>query len=181
MKREGHSFKRRLTAFLVVLALAGLISVLATTLLSDRDTRSDGFALGEEAPPIQGVDTAGQRIALQDYRGQAVVVNFWASWCKPCVQEMPLIDEAYREGKFKLISVNAGESKGTVNEYLREHGISFPVLIDATGQASDRYRVVGLPATFVIDEQGRLSRMGVGELTDREQLDALLSGAGEES
>ncbi|MFB9274310.1 TlpA family protein disulfide reductase [Cohnella cellulosilytica] len=172
---RGRSYRRGLTGIIGLLAILVLCAVAWTSFRSESDGRG-GIAVGKEAPAIEGIDTSGAKVDLLDYRGQPVLVNFWASWCQPCVKEMPLIDRTYREAsdRFRLISVNVGDTKGTVNEFLKAHDISFPVLIDATGRAAERYRVSALPATFAIDAEGRLSRAGIGELTEAEQLYKLL-------
>lgn len=145
-----------------------------------RSERPATFAIGALAPPIEGTDTAGDRIALGDSRSRPVLVNFWASWCGPCVNEMPMLDEAYRAsaGSFDILFVNVGETKGTVNEFLREHRFAFSSLIDATGRAASSYRVTGLPATFAIDAEGRLQQVVIGELKGRAHLDRLMRDAG---
>ncbi len=174
MKREDL-YRGPLTGLIGLLALSLLLAVSWTAFRSDAD-REDGPSVGREAPAIEGIDTSGKKVDLSDYRGHPVIVNFWASWCQPCVKEMPLIDQVYQEApdRFRLISVNVGDTKGTVNEFLTEHGISFPVLIDATGKAAESYRVSALPATFAIDAEGRLSHAGIGELTEAGQLYELL-------
>jgi len=173
--RAGAVKRGLATAIIALLALAAVLAVAWQVLRSDSAGKG-GLAAGMKAPEIEGIDTSGDRIDLLDYRGQPVIVNFWASWCGPCVKEMPLLDEVYRSasGRFKLISVNVGDTKGTVNEFLKEHGISFPVLIDAAGKAAGRYRVSALPATFAIDAEGRISHAGLGQITEAGQLYAFL-------
>lgn len=178
MRKRQMPFRNYLTMAILMLAFAASIWLLLAPSGAGREAGSAEPRPGREAPAVEGVDTAGKRLSLGDYRGQPVLVNFWASWCKPCAKEMPIIDEAYRGGEagFRLISVNVGETKGTVNAFLAENGISFPALVDATGRTSARYRVTGLPATFVVDAEGKLSRSFLGELTGREQLEDLLFG-----
>ncbi|MFC4601308.1 TlpA family protein disulfide reductase [Cohnella hongkongensis] len=173
MKRSA-TLSARLTAIIGVLALAVLLVVAWTAFRSD-NVGAGGIVAGAEAPEIHGIDTSGASIDLQNYRGQPVIVNFWASWCQPCVTEMPLIDEVYRSAsdQFRLISVNVGDTKGTVNEFLTKYGLSFPVLIDATGKTAELYRVSALPATFAIDAEGRIRHAGIGQITETEQLFAL--------
>jgi peroxiredoxin len=174
MKRES-TYRGPLAGIIGLLALAAVLAIAFPAFRSDSAGKG-GLAAGMEAPPIEGVDTSGAQVDLQQMRGLPVVVNFWASWCQPCVKEMPLIDEVYRSAsdRFMLISINVGDTKGTVNEFMAEHGISFPVLIDAAGKAAERYRVSALPATFAIDAEGRISHTGIGQLTDAEQLYALI-------
>lgn len=176
MKLRNISRRQFLTAMIAVLALAAALYVWLPSLRSDDGRQLTRLAVGREAPVFEATNTKGERINLADYRGRTVLLNFWASWCKPCVKEMPLIDEAYRtqETEFQLVSVNVGDAKGTVNEFIEDTGITFPVIIDAVGRVSDMYQVVGLPATFVIDTEGKLSYASSGEITERKQLQSML-------
>ncbi|WP_239619238.1 TlpA family protein disulfide reductase [Cohnella mopanensis] len=163
----------------VVIALIALIFVVRLLISEHRseDLQVKGsISIGREAPDFERINTAGEQVSLGSYRGQTVLLNFWASWCKPCVKEMPLIDELFRskEVDFQLVSVNVGETRGTVNEFLKLQGIAFPVVIDATGKVSTLYRIVGLPATFVIAADGKLRQVGIGEITNRDQLLSML-------
>ncbi|QJD82821.1 TlpA family protein disulfide reductase [Cohnella herbarum] len=164
------------TVIIALIALILMIRLFISTDRSESHEKKGNLSIGLEAPEFEGVNTDGERVNLRSYRGQTVLLNFWASWCKPCVKEMPLIDEIYRskEINFQLVSVNVGESRGTVNEYLKQQDISFPVIIDATGKVSTLYRIVGLPATFVIDANGKLRQVGIGEITNRDQLLSML-------
>jgi len=161
---------------IAVSAVILLIWVLIQTKQTNNELPKQKIAIGALAPDFEITNTSGQKIILSDYRGKTVLLNFWASWCKPCVREMPLLDELYRanESNLELISVNVGDSRGTVNAFLTELDISFPVIIDITGKVSDLYRVIGLPATFIIDASGTFRQVGVGELTSSEQVQALL-------
>jgi len=178
MNKTVTSYRYLLTSFIALIGLAAILAIAWDAFRTDSEGTVGRLQLGREAPELTGIDTNGRAIDLREYRGQPVIINFWASWCKPCVSEMPLIDEVYRKSPvtFQLISVNVGDTKGTVLEFLRENDISFPVLIDATGKAAERYRVTGLPATFAIDSNGRVSHAGAGQITDDDQLLALVRG-----
>jgi len=174
MKRH----RKAVAAAISAIAVAALIWSGARAVQSGNGDASV-IAAGAAAPDFEATDTSGEKIRLSDYRGQVVLLNFWASWCKPCVREMPLFDDVRRSGAdgIKVITVNAGESKGTVLEFLRKIDSSLPTIIDATGKISAAYRIVGLPATFVVDGDGAFVRAGLGEITSREMIDKLLGEA----
>ncbi|WP_238651804.1 TlpA family protein disulfide reductase [Paenibacillus piscarius] len=111
---------------------------------------------GAPAPEFEATALTGDRLNLADYRGKVVLLNFWASWCKPCMQEMPLLNEIHllSGAEIETLFINVGESKGTVSEYMKERQFSFPVVIDVTGKISALYRVTALPSTFIINKDG---------------------------
>lgn len=100
---------------------------------------------------------------IDDYRGQVTLVNFWASWCTPCVKEIPSLNrlKTRMAGRpFRLISVNYGESAQQVHAFLRRVEVRFPVLLDIDGAVARQWKVFAFPSTFVIDSEGRI-RYGV--------------------
>lgn len=119
---------------------------------------------------------------LSEYKGRVVLLNFWATWCKPCMREMPLLNELSQSAELPVetLLVNAGESKGTVLEYMAEQQFSFPVIIDVTGRISASYSVNALPSTYIINKAGEISRVVVGEIGDPDTLKQWLAEAGAE-
>ncbi len=94
---------------------------------------------------------------LSDFRGQAVVLNFWATWCKPCRTEIPALVDAYdrnRDQGLVVIGLNLQEGKAIVEPFANDFGMDFPILIDRDGEVADRYRLLGLPTTYFIDADG---------------------------
>ncbi|HSE89275.1 MAG TPA: TlpA disulfide reductase family protein [Candidatus Binatia bacterium] len=99
------------------------------------------------------------RVALRDYRGKLVLVNFWATWCPPCRQEMPsmqVLNKKLANEGLTILGVNLREKPKEVETFSREHQLSFPMLLDEDGQVYDLYKVWSLPTTFIVDENGRL-------------------------
>jgi len=136
-------------------------------------------SIGSQAPDFEGVNTNGEKVGLADYRGKVVVINFWASWCGPCVNEMPLINGVFRDhpDDVATLFVNAGESKGTIMEFLAAHQFEFPVLIDATGKIAGAYSVTGLPVTYILNKDGVISQAIIGEIQNKQQLDKAIEDA----
>jgi peroxiredoxin len=101
--------------------------------------------------------TTGQQGALSEYKGQVVMVNFWATWCGPCQQEMPLLEQMYKKYKpagFTLIGVNVDKEAPPVKELLARKPVSFPVLLDPANQVSKAYHVDEMPSSVIIDRKG---------------------------
>ena len=137
------------------------------------------------ASPAFAIDlpsVAGPRVIRENYRGRVTLVNFWASWCGPCVEEIPSLNRLQQQmaGKpFELISINYAEDKATIDDFMRRVEVDFPVLLDHDGSYAKRWQVITFPSTFVIAPDGSI-RYGVNaaiewdtpELVDK--LDALL-------
>ncbi len=108
----------------------------------------------------------GPETRLSDYRGQPVVLNFWAKWCVSCRKEMPQLIEAYdshRDDGLVVVGLNLQESESIIRPFVDEFGINFPVLIDRDGEVGDDYRLVGLPTTFFIDRDGVVESVLIGQ------------------
>jgi peroxiredoxin len=121
-----------------------------------------GYALqtGSEVPDFRLPSLAGGETALDSYRGKVVVLNFWATWCPPCVAEMPSLERLHRtlapEG-LAVVTVSTDEDPEALRDFVTRYGLTLPVLLDPGGAvASGSYRTTGYPETFVIDRAGAL-------------------------
>ena len=116
--------------------------------------------------PALSLEDLGHKVhALQDYRGRVVLVNFWASWCGPCVMEMPSL-QRLQDGMtgrpFTLLAVNVEESSGTVWKFAAKTGIHFPLLLDRDGQIAYDWGIDLYPTSFLIDPQGHIRYVAYG-------------------
>lgn len=111
------------------------------------------------APDFTLASGSGKNIKLSELRGEVVMVNFWASWCGPCREELPLLDALYRQYRdygFTLLGVNVDENRAAADKLLEQIPVSFPVLYDPTSAVSELYQVDAMPSTILIDRDGNL-------------------------
>ena len=118
---------------------------------------ASGGLEGQSAPDFALKSSTGENLRLSEYRGDVVMVNFWATWCGPCRQEMPLLDELYNRYQrvgFNLLGVNIDDDSRRAMQMVEELGVNFPVLFDARKEVSKLYDVDAMPVTVIIDRQG---------------------------
>lgn len=112
---------------------------------------------GQAAPDFSLQSFSGETLSLSKYRGDVVMINFWATWCGPCRQEMPILDELYsryERAGFKLLGVNIDDDPGRARAMLTELGVSFPVLFDSEKRVSELYAVQAMPVSVMVDRDG---------------------------
>jgi len=165
----------------VILAAALLVGLLAYGVASRRADTSidDAIAAGErvDAPtarlPVLGRGGTG---SLADYRGKVVVLNFWASWCKPCTEELPLLEKTHRaiSGRDALVlGANYQDVSDSALGFVRRFRLTYPSLRDKDGEFADRYGSRAFPETFVVDRRGRIAAQRRGPV-DQAWLDRTL-------
>jgi peroxiredoxin len=112
---------------------------------------------GQAAPDFALKSASGENLRLSEYRGDVVMINFWATWCGPCRQEMPLLDELYARYQrvgFNLLGVNIDDDSRRAMQMVEELGVNFPVLFDARKEVSKLYEVEAMPVTVLVDREG---------------------------
>lgn len=118
------------------------------------------------APNFSLPDLKGQMIELKNYRGKVVFINFWATWCLTCEEEMPSMERLYQmfKGKpFEMLTISIDkEGENAINDYLEKFGLTFPVLLDPKSNVAELYRTTGVPETFIIDKNGFIYHKSVG-------------------
>ncbi|MFA7388712.1 MAG: TlpA disulfide reductase family protein [Thiohalobacteraceae bacterium] len=117
------------------------------------------------APDFELPDLEDRMHKLSDYRGNVVVLNFWATWCPPCRYEMPSMQRAAektRDEDIVFLGVDVGEDQDTVFTFLADYPVDFPLLLDRDASVIEQYPVTGLPTTYIIDPEGRITHRAVG-------------------
>lgn len=134
-----------ITAIALALALSGA----AFTVQAD--------AINVPAPDFTLESRSGENIRLEDHRGEVVMLNFWASWCGPCRQEMPLMDDIYSRYQdlgFTILAVNVDENRDEALRFLDKVPVNYPILYDPESSVSELYEVPAMPTTLMIDRDG---------------------------
>ena len=124
--------------------------------------------IGDAAPDFSLPDQAGKVYTLSGYKGSVILLRFWADWCPSCKDEMPKIDEVFKDLKDKglyVFGVNVKQGEQAVSAFVKEYDISFPTPMDKDAVTAKAYGVVGLPTTFIIGRDGKIREKVMGDMT----------------
>lgn len=162
MNKQNRIYVR--VAILGVLLIA-LVFALYSSFVKD----PNAVKVGSAAPNFSLERLGGGEIALNDLRGKGVVLNFWGTWCEPCKAEMPALQkkyETYKDQGLEVIGVNISESPITIEPFINQYGINFPILLDRQTQITKLYRIGPIPTTFFISPEGRVEEIFIGQLSE---------------
>jgi peroxiredoxin len=159
----------RRTAWQVTTIVAALGLLLVGKATDAREHLLEAMGMAK-VPPKAAPDftlptTDGQQVSLQQYRGKVVFLNFWATWCIPCREEMPALErlhQTYQTQDLAIISIDLKESADQVKVFFQKHSLSFPALLDQDGSVFRDYLVAGMPTTYLIGRDGTMLARGVG-------------------
>jgi len=132
---------------------------------------------GEMAPDFQYQNADGEILFISDLKGKAVLLNFWQVRCPPCVHEMPFLQQVYEEWvteDFVMLAVNVGEATSTVNGFIEENELTFPILLDTARTTSRLYAIRYVPTTYFIDKEGILQTIKIGAFQSPEQISSYI-------
>jgi len=126
-----------------------------------------------KAPDFSLKDLNGRNVTLSSLKGKVILLNFWATWCPPCISEMPVFNRLYKEMRargLEVVAISADRSEGYVRDYVSKHGLDFRVLYDGDHTVTKQYKVFSMPTTFLIDKKGVIVEKFFGEYdwTDQE-------------
>ena len=175
------SLRRR--AFSLLLLCASMIDIgpqASEAQLLQQASPRPGPAIGRAALGFQLQTLEGKSINLESYRGKPLMLNFFASWCDPCREEMPLINELAGnsdKGNYRVLGIAVEDSRAALDEYKKEAHLVFPMALDLNSTVKRSYRIFGPPATFFIDGDGVVRDMVLGPLTRGRALEALRKAA----
>lgn len=141
-------------------------------------TVSVGIEEGDRAPNFKLSTLDGKVLTLSSQKGKKVLLNFWASWCPPCKAEMPDMNVFYQKyhHKVEIFAVNltmAEKNKQDVTKFVKDHGLTFPILLDVKGQVGNMYQAFTIPTTYVIDTNGIIQKKIIGPL-NQETMEKLI-------
>ena len=144
-------------------SMAALAAVAALLAFAEQPIRP---WTGKPTPALALTDLGGQKVDLRSLQGRVVLVNFWATWCEPCIAEMPSIQRLHQKlagQPFEVLAVNYGESRAKIEAFLRKAGLSLRVLLDPGTEAAEGWGAKGLPMSFLVDARGQVRYWVFGE------------------
>ena len=162
----GRSVRKtsRLPVIIGLIAICGL----AFGLVWMQGAKYEPVLVGKVAPDFALQDLNGETRTLSDYKGQVVFLNFWATWCKPCQEEMPSMERLHQDleaefsDRFIMLAVSIDKSADDIPAFMAKHKLTFPVLHDRWGKVDRIYKIMGVPETYIIDQTGVLVEKIVG-------------------
>jgi len=157
----------RVQSKLVIVLVSIAILALVFGVVWMQSSKYEPLTVGKVAPDFKLPDLNEKDIRLSDFRGKVVFLNFWATWCKPCREEMPSMEILYKnfekDGLVILaISIDRVTTKKDIPPFVKALNLTFPILVDSWGQTDKRYKLMGVPETYIIDQQGILREKVIG-------------------
>lgn len=136
--------------------------------VSESESKEEKDKKYPKAPEFTLTDLKNKKVALSDYKGKYVMINFWATWCSACKSELPDLEKFYNENKnnkdFKLLTIDVGENKDVVEKFMKENKYNFDVLLDKNTEVSYDYTATALPTTVLIDKEGYIKKIILGAM-----------------
>jgi cytochrome c biogenesis protein CcmG/thiol:disulfide interchange protein DsbE len=150
----------------VILLIILVLGIAAAFFLLKHDESSEVMRIGKIVPDIELVDNNHNTVRLSELRGSVLLINVWASWCGPCIDELPSIENLFRHfsgnPQFKFISILFKDDRKSAQVYMEKNNYTFPVYINPDGSMVKKLRITGVPETFIIDKKGILRDKVIG-------------------
>jgi cytochrome c biogenesis protein CcmG/thiol:disulfide interchange protein DsbE len=151
-------------AFILLIILLSGITIIS--LIIKHQYRPEITTIGSVVPDIELIDINKNKIKLSELRGAVVFINFWATWCEPCINELPSIEELFRltsgNPKFKLITILYKDDEYRAFNFMKENRFTLPIYLNPDGSAAKNFGITGVPETFIIDKKGTLRNKIIG-------------------
>jgi len=152
---------------LLILTVGTTILIAVFTLVWLQSAKYEPLAVGKPAPDFSLADLNEKHYRLSDFRGKVVFLNFWATWCKPCREEMPsmeILNKNFEKDGLVILAVSIDRVTTTkdIPPFVKGMNLTFPVLVDSWGQTDKPYKRMGVPETFIIDQQGIIQEIVIG-------------------
>ena len=172
---QKHGRRRKsLIVGIVILVNVGLLAFLLIQLLTPATTPTSDPIVEHPAPnfSLAALEPAAGKgtLSLSDFKGKAIVLNFWASWCAPCKEELPLLENTWKQMQAQgkdviVIGIDYQESSSAATSFLQQNGVTYPAALDASGSVASRYGITSLPDTFFINRNGTVISKALREIT----------------
>ncbi|MFP4198739.1 MAG: TlpA family protein disulfide reductase [Halanaerobium sp.] len=166
--------KKKISILLITILVLGALSVFYFQDSNSAVVQAEvGTESGMEAPDFTLKNTDDKEVDLSDYRGQKVFLNFWASWCPPCREEMPDMQKLHEEygEEVVILAVNVGEGKSTAVNFMKKNDLDFSVLLDTDKNTAQNYLVRGIPTSYFLNEDGIIEEKVVGAVSYEKMLE----------
>jgi cytochrome c biogenesis protein CcmG/thiol:disulfide interchange protein DsbE len=164
----------------IVLAFALLIGFMALIGWGLNRSMRGSISTGDKVRDFSFMTFNGEEVSTSDYAGKVILVNFWASWCKPCEQEARELEEAYQhykpDGEVVFLGLTYVDTEPNSLAYLKKFGITYPNGPDLATKISQSFRVRGVPETFIIDQEGRLAYFKAGPFSSTDEIIEIVDG-----
>jgi cytochrome c biogenesis protein CcmG/thiol:disulfide interchange protein DsbE len=171
---------RRLPTFVIVLAFVVLLGFLTLLALGLRRSQQGPITKGSQVPPLEITTFDGEVIRTEELAGKVILINFWASWCRPCEDEAGYLQQAweyYQAGDNVIfVGVDYVDTEPEARAYLEKFGITYPNAPDLGTRISQTFRIRGVPETYIIDRQGRLAEVLIGGFNSTQEIIQMVDG-----
>ena len=159
----------------LIIGVLLIIALIATGCNGTKAKVETGTEVGMRAPDFTLPGLQQDNVKLSDFRGKKVFLNFWATWCPPCQEEMPDIQQLHEKNQenVEIVAVNIGESKAKAASYMMENKLDFRVLVDQNRKIAQEYMVRGIPTTYLLNEKGIIMEKHVGVLNYEQMVEKL--------
>jgi cytochrome c biogenesis protein CcmG/thiol:disulfide interchange protein DsbE len=150
----------------IILVIIFVVGIAIAVLMVEHQYSPEIITIGSVAPDIELIDSNQNTLKLSELKGSVVLINFWATWCEPCIEELPSIETLFRHfsnnPRFQVITILFKDDRQKALWYMKENGYTFPVYLNPDGSAAKKFKITGVPETFIIDKQGVLRDKMIG-------------------